>query len=180
MERGLTITGVGSRRTPKSLQGEMTKIGDWVRERNYWIRSGHAEGADWAFEQGAQERCVAYVPWKNFNQGLESSAVKIVFETLPQEVQRRALDTILYHPNSQNLSASVRKIMARNAMQVLGTFLRTPSDAVVFWTLGELQAVRIATAYEVPLINMAFSDFSSAEQVIAELEKLKEQRDGSK
>lgn len=68
------IAGIGSRETPSTILDAMTFIGLWCRENNIWVRSGHAQGADWAFECGAQENCIAYLPWKGFNTELKSKA----------------------------------------------------------------------------------------------------------
>ena len=69
-----SIAGIGSRETPQPVLDEMKKIGEWCKEINFTLRSGHAEGADWFFEQGAQENCTAYLPWAGFNNELESNA----------------------------------------------------------------------------------------------------------
>ena len=47
------IAGVGSRQTPQHVLGEMVSIGAWARNNKVYVRSGHADGADWAFELGA-------------------------------------------------------------------------------------------------------------------------------
>jgi hypothetical protein len=50
--------------------------------------------------------------------------------------------------------------MARNAMQVLGPDLKTPSKFVICWTLegkeigGTSQAIRIAKDFSIPIYNL--------------------------
>ena len=70
------ISGVGSRETPENILTEMTAIGAFCRENKILLRSGHADGADFAFELGAQEACVAYLPWNGFNRQKTSLASK--------------------------------------------------------------------------------------------------------
>ncbi len=167
----LILTGVGSRSTPEPIQKDMIKIGQWVRECNHIIRSGHAEGADWAFEQGAQESCIAYLPWSTFNHHLKSNAKKV---TVVWSADLEKM-TAKYHPSHGNLGYSVRKLMNRNACQVLGIDLKSPADAVICWTKdgldygGTSQAIRIARGHSIPIINMGSKEFSTYDSVIESL-----------
>ena len=44
--------GIGSRETPPQVLEQMRKIGTFLAERHYVLRSGGAKGADTAFELG--------------------------------------------------------------------------------------------------------------------------------
>ena len=44
--------GIGSRQTPQKVLLQMEKIGTFLAERGYTLRSGCAEGADTYFERG--------------------------------------------------------------------------------------------------------------------------------
>ena len=44
--------GIGSRETPEHIQSIMTEIATLLERRRYVLRSGGAEGADLAFENG--------------------------------------------------------------------------------------------------------------------------------
>lgn len=167
------IAGIGSRETPANILVEMFKIGEWCKANNITIRSGHAEGADWAFERGAQEACTVYLPWKGFNCKLSSKA-KYIVPTYTKEV----MDSVYkFHPKPDKLSHPVVKLMARNGVQVMGQDMKEPVDIVVCWTQfgkmvgGTSQALRIAQHYGIPVINMYHKQFDSAEKVIAELSK---------
>lgn len=167
------ITGIGSRETPQHILAEMTKIGVWCKKNKVILRSGHADGADYAFEQGAQESCIAFVPWKTFNAKLKSKAKLIV----PAFTAQMTATVHKYHPAPEKLSEAVVKIMARNAAQVLGEHLNEHTQCVVCYTNdgrasgGTGQAIRIADAYKIPVYNMYNESFSTAEKIIEILVK---------
>lgn len=169
----MIICGIGSRETPKEILEEMTKIGEWIRLENHFLRSGHAPGADWAFEHGAQEKAIVYLPWERFNIESISRANKIVVSD--QKDYNSITNT--YHPNHLHLSSTVRKLMNRNACQVLGLDLKRHSDLVICWTIdggatgGTGQAMRIAEAYKVPIYNMYFEKYNTKEKLVAEITK---------
>ncbi len=178
------VAGIGSRETPQNILNEMKKIGEWVREtKNFYITSGHAEGADWAFEQGAQERCIVYCPWSGFNQHLKSNANAII----PPTTQKAKDITEKYHPAPGKLSEGAMKLHCRNSYQVLGNevgecFTAGISPlrvkAVVCWTSdgkasgGTGQAVRIAQGHKIPILNMHNTNCNTANKVIAFLQAL--------
>lgn len=162
----MIITGIGSRSTPAHILTEMKKIGKWARENGHFIRSGHADGADYAFEQGALENCLVYLPWNGYNSQLKILGRSTV-PALTQEMESLVKAT---HPNVAALTQGAFKLHARNNCQVLGLGLNHPSNYVVCWhngTGGTTQACRIATLKRVPVINMFSSKHDTAEKVIA-------------
>lgn len=168
-----TIAGIGSRETPKDILKEMKTIGEWCRISGITVRSGHADGADWAFESGAQDLCVAYVPWDGFNSHLDSDAT-VVIPKFTKEIMELAEQ---FHPAWNKLTYGVKKLIARDGLQVLGSDLMTPAKAIVCWTKhsqivgGTGQALRIAQTYKIPIINMCQPEFATANQVIAKLKE---------
>lgn len=62
--------------------------------------------------------------------------------------------------------------MARNTCQVLGLNLDSPVKAVICYTPGGSgsggtgQAIRIAQAYKIPVIDMGFAKFDTANKVL--------------
>ena len=143
--------GVGSRKTPEDILEMMTKIAEGL-SRNYILRSGGADGADSAFERGAGNKKISYIPWPGFNGSKEkcinvsSAAMKLASE---------------FHPGWMYLSYGARKLHARNGYQILGEGLDTPADFVICWTPGGKdvggtgQAIRIAKANRVKVFNLA-------------------------
>ena len=143
--------GIGSRKTPDDILEMMTKIAEGL-SRNYVLRSGGASGADTAFEKGAGDKKVSYIPWSGFNESKEkyipvsSAAMRLAGE---------------FHPGWMYLSYPVKKLHARNCYQVLGENLATPVDFVICWTPGgqekggTAQAIRIAKANGIKVFNLA-------------------------
>lgn len=166
------IAGIGSRQTPPEILAEMKKVGKWCRSNGVLVRSGHADGADWAFEQGAQTMCEAYIPWKGFNRHLTSAAKIITY--VPTDEAKKSV--FFFHPYPESLTPAVHLIMARNWAQVMGIDDKTPCDVVVCWTRngkeegGTSQAMRIAKSKGIPIINM--DEYPLAELVIDQLIKL--------
>lgn len=164
----MIIAGIGSRETPQNILTEMTKIGEWIKENRFTCRSGHASGADWAFEQGAQERCICYLPSQNFNNSFTSKSYKIV----PKTDERFDEITNRFHPNPFAIRGYVRQLMNRNICQVLGLNLDKHTDFIVCWTRdgkdtgGTGQAIRIAIHYKIPILNMFYEEFNTSEKVI--------------
>lgn len=160
------IAGIGSRQTPPEILAEMKKIGQWARQNKIVVNSGHADGADWAFEQGAQEYCTAFVPWRGFNIHLRSKASIVVYN--PTEEAMKSV--FFYHPYPRSLSKTVQLIMARNWAQVMGQDDKTPVNAVICWTRdgkeegGTSQAMRIAKNKGIPIYNMA--EYQTAKEII--------------
>lgn len=174
MSSPLIIAGVGSRETPVTVLSSMHTIGDWCRANNVWVRSGHAPGADQAFEDGAQERCIAYIPWVGFERGFVSRAVLRV----PSNMKALRGHAESYHPAWERLSDGAKSLMARNSAQVLGERLDSPVRAVVAWTKdggntgGTGQALRIAGNKGIPVLNMFRQEYADAEKVCKHLEFL--------
>ena len=143
--------GIGARKTPQDVLKSMTSFATLAEQKGITLRSGGAKGADSAFELGV----------KNANN-------KDIFTTNSAYVDwEKAFITVnTFHPTPGKLSSYVRLLMARNAFQVLGPNLDEPSAFVLCWTEdgatenttrktgGTGQAIRIANAYSVPIINM--------------------------
>lgn len=68
--------GIGSRETPPYVQKLMTEIAAVLEQRNFVLRSGGANGADKAFENGVvnKQEAEIYVPWPGFN-GIKNGKV---------------------------------------------------------------------------------------------------------
>lgn len=143
--------GIGSRKTPDDILEMMTKIAEGL-SRNYILRSGAADGADSAFEKGAGNKKISYIPWPGFNGSKEE------YITVSTAALKMAGE---FHPGWMYLSYPVKKLHARNCYQVLGEDLETPADFVICWTPGgeevggTAQAIRIAKANGIKVFNLA-------------------------
>lgn len=164
----MIFCGIGSRETPSHILDEMFKFGEWVRKQNHTIRSGHAPGADWAFEQGSQERCIAYLPWETFNKDLQSKSHKVVIADQQDYEQY----TKKFHPNISALSQGAIRLMNRNVCQVLGVNLNKPADFIICWTKdgkdsgGTGQALRIGKSMNIPILNMFYDKYNTCEKLV--------------
>ena len=153
----MIIAGIGSRETPEDILDQMTEIGAICRERKIFVRSGHAPGADQAFEFGAREYCIAYIPWKGFEGDTVTLGTKYI---IPPDLEKLTHYAKQFHPAWEKLSPGAQKLMARNSCQVLGQNLESPADLIVCWTKdgqatgGTGQALRIAEKNNIPILNL--------------------------
>lgn len=150
--------GIGARETPPEILTLMTAIGKLLDDRGYVLRSGGAEGADEAFNEGTSgmSRPELFLPWHGFNGKV------LTAENTPTTAQLgNALKMAeQYHPNWSACSAGARKMMTRNCFQVLGLDLDSPSKFVICWTKdgkasgGTGQAIRIAQDKKIRCYNL--------------------------
>ena len=157
------ITGIGSRKTPAFIQKMMISLGEWCRDHNVYVRTGHADGADWAFEQGAGDHGIVYLPWSGFNSGLTLQTPHVVYyEQVCAKAKNAARDSVReFHPNSGALNRTAWKFMGRNYLQIMGSKPKpNPVQAVICWTPdgrgggGTGQAIRIAEHYNIPVLDL--------------------------
>lgn len=155
-------TGIGSRSTPEDILVVMTGLAKILSSKGYILRSGGADGADTAFEQGANRKEI-YLPWKGFNDNDSEFIVK------PGIAYKLASK---YHPNWEHLKDSIKKLHARNTHQVLGQDFKTWSRCVFCWTPdgctnhktrtsktgGTGMAISIADIYGIPVYNLQRED----------------------
>jgi len=132
--------GVGSRDTPDDIIKTMRGIGKALDKRGYMLRSGGAQGADKAFEKHSTNK-----------------EVFLASDDLPAWTE---VFTDFFHPNPRALNDYPRRLMQRNAMQILGRDGDSPVEFVVCWTKngkdsgGTGQAIRIADYYGIPVFNL--------------------------
>ena len=160
-------TGVGPRQIPQDVYDRLYRLGAFLGSLGWVLRSGGADGADTAFEKGADSvggQKEIYLPWKRFNKNPSS-----LFEVTPAAIEA----SLRFHPTAHLITKhGVRCIMGRNLYQVLGQTMDTPSKFLVTWTPystmdalnhgkkigGTGQAIRIADHYRVPLYNLSEGD----------------------
>lgn len=175
---GICYAGIGSRKTPDTVLDTMRRIGHNLAKLGLILRSGHADGADLAFEHG----CVAvrgikqiFLPWENFNccnikrVGYAFSRDEGYIWPPTREAMQMAAQ---YHPAWHNCSDGAKKMHARNCHQVLGYDLKSPSAFVICWCNGSggtTQAIRIADAHNVPVFNLYSDDAAAIGERIREL-----------
>lgn len=158
--------GIGSRRTPKDALYVMEQLAVRLADSGYVLRSGGADGADWAFEHGcaiAGGEMEIYLPWKGFNHNTSSLC------TQHPDTYKIAAEL---HVAWNYLSAAAQTLMARNVHQVLGRDLQTPVDFVVCYTPdgctsierytsktgGTGLAIALASVNNIPVFNLRNKD----------------------
>lgn len=155
--------GIGSRETPKEILQLMQRIALDLSAAGYILRSGGADGADLAFEDGCWTPTTTqkeiFLPWKGFN---NNTSPLYVIPDKAFEISSQ------YHPRWKHLKEPVKKLMARNAQQVLGKNLDSPVEFVICFssdgctkhserteaTGGTGQAISIASAHNIPVYNL--------------------------
>mgnify|MGYP000898904686 CR=1 FL=1 len=187
MADGATTTpqiyaGIGSRATPPAERDRMRAIAANLAREGWILRSGGANGADAAFEEGALAaggRAEIFLPWAGFNGHPDGIAADRL--AIRGEAERIAAT---FHPGWERLRRPVRALMTRNVHQILGRGLDTPAHMVVCWAPGTRcdlsgrildvaggtgQAVRVAYRYGIEVFNLALPEH--AERIQAWLER---------
>lgn len=167
---GRAYAGIGSRSTPDAIQALMRRIARTLALHEWILRSGHAKGADQAFESGVSEERHAqwelYLPWHGFEGCEGGPGIWCAPGPAAHDVAAR------HHPTWARCSRGVRAILARDVQEVLGADCDRPSSFVLCWTQdgavygaetsartgGTGQAIRVASAYGVPVYNLARAD----------------------
>lgn len=156
-------TGVGSRLTPNKILDVIEELAASLALEQWVLRSGGANGADAAFEEGCDSvggLKEIFLPWDEFNENKST--------LYPPNAEAFNLAKV-YHPSFASLSVPARLLMARNSHQVLGQDLKTPSSFLVCWTEdgcssfrerkrttgGTGQAISIASTNHIPVFNLS-------------------------
>lgn len=161
--RNLIYAGIGSRETPVEVQQRMARMAMVLGKLGWTLRSGHAPGADQAFEYGAKQvqgKMEIYLPWDGFEGArVDNKSYFSGFISTDLEVKaiRIAADN---HPNWSACSDGARKMHTRNVQQIGGRELNVAVDLVICWTKngsgagGTGQAIRIAQREKIPVFDL--------------------------
>lgn len=158
--------GVGSRETPAESLEHMRRLAMELAGDGFGLRSGAAPGADSAFEQGcddAQGAKAIFLPWAGFQKRQADAGTHV----LPRNSPAMEIAAKL-HPAWPYLKPYARLLHSRNVMQICGFSLDEPARFALLWTKDGAQAgaetsqatggtgmaIRIASLYGVPVINM--------------------------
>ena len=122
------FAGIGSRKTPELILSYMRKVAQRLATHEFTLRSGAADGADKAFEEGcikAKGQSEVWLPWKGFNNHSDTGL-------LPTEEHFLRAQEV--HPAWERLTRGPRALHARNVGQIFGMDLQTPVSFVLCWT----------------------------------------------
>ena len=143
-------TGVGSRKTPDNIKEIMTQLASKLERMGYILRSGGANGADLAFENGVKKK--------------QNADIYLAKHCTPAAM----CIAKKFHPSWSSCNDYAKKLHGRNAFQVLGGGLEQPSKFLVCWTPdgcishkdrtiktgGTGTAISIADYYKIEIINL--------------------------
>lgn len=170
MLRTLIYVGIGSRKTPDNVLQQMFEVAQQLAESGWLLRSGHADGADNAFEAGcllANGPMEIYVPWFGFNDAPRDHPDYI----RPKATQELADFSRRFHPAWDRCSDAAKLLHMRNACQVLGLEGNKPADLLICWTPkgnglgGTGQAIRIAQEFNIPVFDLGIPGGFIAEEL---------------
>lgn len=146
-------SGVGSREISDEAKKICFEVGKQMALAGWTLRSGAAEGADTAFEQGALSvggKCEIYLPWKGYSNHPYGTY------DIPKEAFAIAGG---HHNYYDRVSQGVQKLLARNVQILLGKNLDKPSELVLAWWNEESRGTRhtlsVAATYEIKSYNLA-------------------------
>lgn len=152
MNQYKAYAGVGSRETPKHVLLEMRQLAVTLGDEGWTLRSGHAQGADKAFEDGLspEHKREIYLPWRGFEGSTSSHYHQ------PPEAFNLAAEI---HPAWERLSQGARKLHARNVLQIHSFTMNKPCKFVVCYTEhgwlkgGTATAIRLAERAGIRVFN---------------------------
>lgn len=152
------IAGIGSRETPQHILELFVKCGEYLAKNDWFLRSGGANGADSAWEEGFKEgKGHIFLPSSNFNNRNVGKIHNLEY-IVPNFSKESEILAFFHHPAYEKLSQFAKKLMMRNGNQVLGENLCEPATCVVCWTKngagGTRQAISIAKAYDIPVLDL--------------------------
>ncbi len=146
--------GIGARETPQEIGAIMTQTAMQLALQGWILRSGEAKqkagsapntvSADLAFEAGCN---------------LINPRAKVI--RVPTMGQAALDHAAQFHPAWDKCSEYAQHLHARNSLIMLGDWLDDPVKFAICWTPGGAvkggtgQALRIATAYGIPVFNLA-------------------------
>jgi hypothetical protein len=170
-------SGIGSRKTPILFQYLFQDIGSILSEKGFLLRSGHAFGADFAFELGASKvngKKEIFIPWKGYNNSTEI----VVEDPSILEQARKIAESI--HPFWNGISTGAKHLHTRNIFQITGSTLNDPVDFVLCWTQdsskrgGTRTAIIYAEQLGIPVYDFGNFELKFSDELTKELRDFSE------
>ncbi|PNG49175.1 MULTISPECIES: hypothetical protein [unclassified Variovorax] len=162
-----SYTGIGSRSTPPEQLLRLRDLAAMLAREGYELRSGGADGADTACEEGCDLAGGAksiWLPWPGFQNRWPNPAHRTFLPlTRAFEIAEQL------HPRWPFLTRGPRALHARNTHQCLGHTLDDPSEFALCWTADGAQseadvnsktggtgtAIRLSSQRGMPVFNLA-------------------------
>lgn len=175
----LKYAGVGSRDTPTDVLDVMRRLGKALCNIGYLGMSGEADGADFAFHEGARQSTRyddvgfgAFLPYNGMRTGrgvIYEDISRGIYDASKFDNWERARQFAFEARGSFNgLGRGGVALHTRNAFQVLSPSLQDPVKRLICWaqpigTRGQVKggtntAVQIAHRYNIPVVNLLIDD----------------------
>lgn len=125
----------------------MVKIGQALAREGWTLRSGGAEGADTAFEEGctqANGKKDIYIAWEGFNGRYSRDGYLLSANYTTLKAAEELASQI--HPAWDSCTRGAKALHTRNIFQVMGSTLNIPSRFVVYWAPMKKGVVQGGTA----------------------------------
>lgn len=140
-----SYAGIGSRNTPEDVLKLMKEIGMYLATKGFILRSGHAVGADTAFEKGCDAK----------------KGKKEIFFAYQAKNDQAALDLAAsVHPAWNKCTEYAQLLHARNGYIILGKDLKSPVNYVICYQDernkygGTWQGIKIARSKGIRVYNL--------------------------
>lgn len=158
--------GIGSRETPHDVCQLMTRVATKLAAEGWTLRSGHAQGADRAFEVGAQGEAQIYLPWPSFGvkRYKDDPGMPVLGEALClSDLAMLEAHKLLQRLGIRSPHDGYWQLHARNVYQIQGHLKSHPlSKFVVCWCPvingqpvgGTATAVKLAEHHKIPVFNL--------------------------
>lgn len=153
----LTLTLVGSRRAPFYIRQEAIELGEAFSELGYKARSGGALGMDtyWLCQYDPELATVYRHDDRSYDARTVNTTRLGAFDEAIDIINRIV-------PHIAYMDATARLLHYRNAFQVLGDDLRSPSDYLLYWSPlkngvpvgGTKTAVLLAKRVGIPVLHL--------------------------
>lgn len=118
----MNYAGIGARKTPNNILQAMETVAAYLASQGHILRSGGADGADMAFENGCdrnQGKKQIFLPWEGFNNHPTSNPSNQFITSITAHAGARDL-AIKFHPAWDKLKEPGQRMMVRNSYQIMG------------------------------------------------------------
>lgn len=135
----MVYAGIGNRKIPDEAFSFLEKVGIFLSQKGYFLRSGNAAGADTAFQVGSRGNNQFFV-WK---------------DATPAAIELASR----FHPAWHMCSDHAKALHGRNSMIILGKDLNEPVDFIACYAVdeengGTALGIRLARAHGIPVFNL--------------------------
>ena len=165
----MSYAGIGTRDITLEERATIIAIAKKLSDLTYIVYSGNAGGSDISFQLGSNGRCVLFLPWFKFNYNNFEPTESNHKDSYVVGTKSDGLKSVNeFHSRPKSLSDGARMLMARNYYQVYGygdypvvDFVLCCADQNNIGNVkgGTGQAVRIAKAANIPVINIRTPDW---------------------